>query len=358
MNYSFLDQAVHRLAFGAPHLQITLCEIEDSLFENDFKKTKMASPIFVTSLPRAGTTILLEALEKIPGLASHRYSDMPFVYAPRLWSTLSASFRKNDKRSPRAHGDGIAIGIDSPEAFEEIFWLRYWPEKYRGDRIQLWEAEPANPEFDDFMIRHMRKIVALRQPTGGRYISKNNANIARLDYLSTHFVGASIIVPFRDPIEQARSLLRQHENFSERHLLTPFVKRYMNDIGHFEFGELHRPIDFPGVDRLVRDHDPHGLDYWISYWIAAYRYILEHAEDVILVPLEKLRQDAEPWLVSLLNRLGVDADGHLREAARCFGPAKTKQFSGSKSSLAREARQIHDELDALSTAQLNGKFTR
>jgi len=35
----------------------------------------------------------------------------------------------------------------------------------------------------------------------------------------------------------------------------------MSDIGHYEFGDLHRPIDFPGLDDLTRGRDPSKPDY-------------------------------------------------------------------------------------------------
>ncbi|MFM8584267.1 MAG: hypothetical protein ACKOFW_22650, partial [Planctomycetaceae bacterium] len=35
-------------------------------------------PIFLTGLARSGTTILLEELSRLPGVATHRYRDFPF----------------------------------------------------------------------------------------------------------------------------------------------------------------------------------------------------------------------------------------------------------------------------------------
>jgi len=88
----------------------------------DVDDVEVEAPIFITSLPRAGTTILLAALNSVPQLATHLYRDMPFVMAPLLWSRLSGRFRKQAVLQERAHGDGIAIGYDSPEAFEEVIW--------------------------------------------------------------------------------------------------------------------------------------------------------------------------------------------------------------------------------------------
>ncbi len=244
--YSAMDRSVHRLAFARPFVQLAAADLEDTVFRRDVEDVPDRPPLFVTSLPRAGTTVMLTALHGVPGVATHLYRDMPFVMAPLLWSRLSGAFAKPGGVRERAHGDGIEVGYDSPEAFEEVIWRAFWPDKFRQDHIELWRETDARDDASAFFRRHFRKIVALRCDGEGRYVSKNNGNIARLDLLPVMFPGAHIVVPLRDPIEHAASLLRQHENFAEQHARDPFVKRYMRDIGHLEFGELHTPIAFDG----------------------------------------------------------------------------------------------------------------
>ncbi len=77
-----LDRLVHRIAFAKSSVQIAAAEIEDSLFRRDLEAVDVGGPIFITSLPRAGTTILLTASAAAPELATHLYRDMPFVMAP------------------------------------------------------------------------------------------------------------------------------------------------------------------------------------------------------------------------------------------------------------------------------------
>ena len=156
----------------------------------------------------------------------------------------------------RAHGDGIEVGYDSPEAFEEILWGAFWPEKFFETGIGLWSSADRNTDAEEFFQKHFAKFVALRCQDGvggGRYISKNNANIARLDAIPAMFPDASIVVPIRSPVAHAASLLRQHQNFLAQHKTDPFAKRYMQDIGHLEFGDLHRPIQFPGLAERLLD---------------------------------------------------------------------------------------------------------
>jgi len=346
LSYSTLDRLVHRIVFGAPGLQMTAADIENAVFGSTYRHLEAARPIFITSLPRAGTTVLLEALHLLPGLATHLYRDMPLVMAPILWSKLSGPFRKSAEMRERAHGDGLRIGFDSPEAFEEVLWMSFWPKKYANDGIALWAAEDFWEEVRDFFRDHMRKIIALRHPSGGRYISKNNGNIARLDLLLAMFTDAQIVVPVRRPVDHAASLLRQHLNFLKRHAEDAFTQRYMADIGHFEFGALHRPIDFPGLAELVSGRDPLSLEYWLGYWIAAFEHVLTRADRLILISHDEMRRDPSSALERLCDVLGIDARDGLAEAARMFrgAPAATKPEVSC--SLRDRAESLHADLMA------------
>lgn len=291
-DYSSLDRAIHRLAFANRAIQLSAADIERSLFGRQYRDIAIHSPVFITSLPRAGTTLLLEIFSRIPGFATHRYRDMPFILAPLLWQRISGNFRKQAKLQERAHGDGMQVSYDSPEAFEEVVWHTCWPQKYRTDCILPWSADEASDEFREFLTAHMQKIIALRsqeQADSHRYVSKNNANIARIALLKRLYPDAVILVPFRNPVDHAASMLRQHENFLARHAGDPFSKKYMQDIGHFEFGQLHRPIRFAGTggERLARAGTPDTLDYWLAYWIEAFEHVVAHREQVLLLSYER-----------------------------------------------------------------------
>ena len=80
--------------------------------------------VFVSGLARSGTTILLNAIYGSNEFASLSYQDMPFVLAPNLWSKLFFKKQENNLIE-RAHGDGIRVSAESPEAFEEVFWMTF-----------------------------------------------------------------------------------------------------------------------------------------------------------------------------------------------------------------------------------------
>ena len=102
MNYSALDRLLHRIAFSTPSAQIIAADIENKVLGSVFASTQAARPIFIASLPRAGTTLFLEVLSQFPSLASQSYRDMPFVMAPLLWSRVSRAFRKRAELNERA----------------------------------------------------------------------------------------------------------------------------------------------------------------------------------------------------------------------------------------------------------------
>lgn len=317
MSYSRLDRLVHRLAFAGLELQKAVADVEDRLYAPSLNDVTERPPVFITSLPRAGTTLLLETIAGLPGYATHTYRDMPFVLCPLLWDRVSRPFRKPGALQARAHGDGMAVGFDSPEAFEEVLWRAFWPDKYADGRIRLWSADDRDPEFEDFFHRHMRKIILRAAQGNGRYVSKNNANIARIPLLRRLFPASPIIVPFRNPLDQAASLLSQHRRFTELHAQDSFARKYMEDIGHLEFGATHRPIAFP----VVSAAPPTGLEYWLATWTAAFSHILRLGDAVHLVDFDGLCAAPQESLAALGAVLGDTAA--LRARAGKFRAANT-----------------------------------
>ena len=349
-DYSGLDRFLHKLAFSGSLVQKVVGDLDDSMFAKSGASDSVDRPIFVTSLPRAGTTILLTALASLPQLASHTYRDMPFVMAPVLWSKLSGRFQKGSAMKERAHGDGIEVGFDSPEAFEEILWRAFWPDKFSDTGIALWTEADRDSEAEAFFRKHMAKIVSLRCPAGvgGRYISKNNANIARLDLIPAMFPDASILVPVRAPMAHAASLLRQHINFLEQHKTDAFTKRYMHDIGHLEFGDLHRPIQFPGLAARQAGMSADTLDYWLAYWIAAFEYVKARRDRLVIVSHEAVCNHGPETTDRLFAALGIEADDRKAGVAGFFKPeaARERTYPDHDAALREEAEGLYAELSA------------
>ena len=120
-NYSWLEQKFHKFALSSQFMREVTFDFES---KNISPSSETENHIFITGLARAGTTILLNALYKSNIFASLSYADMPFVLAPNLWSKISF-IKKDLDLKERAHGDGIKVSKESPEAFEEVFWKTF-----------------------------------------------------------------------------------------------------------------------------------------------------------------------------------------------------------------------------------------
>jgi len=349
--YSAVDRVLHQLAFTTYGAQAALADCEDRLYANRLSVCKVDRPVFITSLPRAGTTLLLETCARLPEFASHCYRDMPFVLIPCFWSRFSTMFRQEGQMRERAHGDGMLIDFDSHEALEEIVWKTFWGKHYGKDRIRPWQAtECGDEEFKSFLYSHLRKIIYLRCGDGapaGRYVSKNNLNIARIPVLHRLFPDALVITPFRRPLDHAASLLQQHRNFSDMHKNDPFARKYMRAIGHFDFGANLRPIDFNGwLDRGKRD-DPTALAFWLQYWVEAFDYLLDTAGEAdCFVSYEALCDDPQRGLGKIADAIDCRDVDALLSGAGNIRAVRPRQVDSAEvpQHLLRKADQVYRRL--------------
>lgn len=307
-SYSDMEQFLHGVAFSSPATQRKISRLEDFVIGRP--RVEPAPPIFITSLARGGTTALLNALTSCPGIASHTYRDMPFLTAPVLWNRLAGGSKRKVTRRDRAHGDGLSIDLDTPEAFEEALWKMLWPEKYSRDGIALWTEADHDPDADRFISDQMAKIIRARfgqAPTQKvRYCSKNNANIGRLAYLQSAFPGCKTVVVLRQPSRHAASLHRQHLNFLALQESDRFIRKYMGDIGHLEFGQLFAPLAFPSFD--PSKFDPEDPNHWLDYWISAFGVVWERVcseTSPILVTQDSLRSCPQETMEELACRLDI-----------------------------------------------------
>lgn len=320
--YGRLDRLLHDIAFRTGRAQHALADVEEMLFRDELREIELEDPVSVTALPRSGTTILLRLLHDTGRFAAHTYRDMPFVLCPMLWSRFTRHFGVDDRPTERAHGDGIEVSTASPEAFEEVIWKHFWADHYLDDRIVPWTSGEVRPEFDEFFRSHMRKIALLRredEEERRRYLSKNNVNVARLAALPPSMRGVRLVIPFREPVQHAASLLRQHERFSRIQETDDFVRRYMAAIGHHEFGKELRPVDFGGW--LEGAPSPERLEFWIRYWIATYTFVLEEAgSECLLVSYRRLTDEPEASLGRIADAIEIPERALCSQAGRIRSP--------------------------------------
>lgn len=356
--YSGSTRVLHNLAFASVPAQLALADLEDRLYLKQTAPGAAKYPVFITSLPRAGTTLLLELCYATGEFATHTYRYMPFVFTPVLWRRLTKRMQTTGELRERAHGDGMMVNEDSPEAFEEMLWMAHWDKPYAKNRIRLWQ-QSDNPDFVRFFRNHIRKVVYLshsqQETPARRYVSKNNLNIARIDWLLSHLPTAKIVIPFRHPLHHAESLLRQHLRFLAIHESDPFARHYMAAIGHFDFGVNLRPVNFDNWldnEALAPATD---INFWLAYWIAAYRHLLAKSDpNIIFVDYDALCHDPQQTLGQLAEFLQlVQPENLIRQQDRLETKSQRSNLvSNIQSQYSEQANDIYEQLKARSQINL------
>ncbi len=294
-SYSWLEQKLHKFALSSQFMREVTFDFEST---NIAPASETGDHVFITGLARAGTTILLNALYKSNIFASLSYSDMPFVLAPNLWSKISFN-KKNLELKERAHGDGIKVSTDSPEAFEEVFWKTF-------------------AEEDDELEEKFRVYIAniIRKCKTERYLSKNNQNIKRVQLINSIFSNSKILIPFREPIQHAYSLLTQHKKFIEDAKNDKFISKYMKWIGHTEFGPNYIPIHKQNLN-FPNDLE---INHWIEQWYLTYSdsfQSLKNKKNVHFISYEKLCSTKDYWFqIQKLVNIEKPSDFEFRESKK------------------------------------------
>lgn len=361
-HYGFMARLLHRLALGSDAIAATAFDLDRLLFKADREADDAGPPVFIAGLARAGTTLLMRLLHQTGQFRSLTYRDMPFVTAPNLWRRLSAGSRRKGVLAERAHGDGLQVDFDSPEALEEVFWRIHCRSQYLlSDRlVPMTAAADVVASFRQYLAQ-----ILTSAPASARYLSKNNNNILRLPALREAFPEAVILVPFRDPLAQAQSLWQQHQRFSALHREQPFARRYMGWLVHHEFGGDHRPFDWRetasdppqppprefGVQSEAQPGAPSDQpEYWLQQWLNAYRYLLNQAADptlnLVLVDYDRLcREPAAQWqALAALTGVAPSLPEGLVIQPESAAPSTELPFIPSGHPLSGPAVALHTQL--------------
>ncbi len=290
-------------------------------FETDILRKRLASvsidrPVFIAGLARSGTTILLQTLAAVDGVATHRYRDFPFLWAPYGWHLVQRVLAKPGPPVERPHKDRIYITRESPEAFEEPIWQHFLPHLHDPEALHVLNGEQRNARFEAFFKDHIRKIILLRD--GKRYVSKGNYNVTRIAYLARLFPDARFIVPIREPVDHVASLLRQHRRFLDYAAADPRIAGYLQAAGHYEFGPQRVPVNVTeaGRQRVTQawadGDDPGG---YAHLWREVYDHVRQLLDDGALagriraVRYEDLCADPPGAVADLLDFVELDGAG-------------------------------------------------
>ena len=243
-NYSNIQKFLHDFVLSKKIINKSLFELEKIIYLKN-KDIKNQSHVFITGLPRSGTTSLLYFLFSSGEYASLTYNNMPFILSPHFSKLFH---KKNITKKERLHGDGIDFDNNSPEAFDEIFF-------------------DNNEEFVRNELENYIQLILLSN-NKTKYLSKNNLNYKRIDLIQSIFPNSIFLIPIREPLQHTNSLLNQHLHFSQLQKDVDFIRRYMKYLGHNEFGLNHKPWNDP-----INYQDRGKIDYWLEQWSLFYKDI-------------------------------------------------------------------------------------
>lgn len=296
-----------------------LGNLETRVLGGELEGVTVDRPIYVTSLARAGTTIITEMLSRHPAVTSHHYSDFPPVWTPYWWNALRAKLPLPEVAAEeRAHKDRLQVTPDSPEAVEEVIWMRFFPGAHDDSASNVLDAATDNEAFERFYREHVRKLLAVRGAR--RYLAKGNYNLTRLEYLLKLFPGARFVIPVRDPVWHIASLMKQDRLFCEQHAANPKTRDYMHLLGHFEFGEGKQALNL-GDDELVAEihrlwASGEAVRGWALYWRSLYEHLLARvnsdaalSDACLLVAYDELCTAPGAQIDRILAHAGLDAGG-------------------------------------------------
>ena len=280
-NYNFLQKLLHDFALSGKFINKSLFELDKILYldKDNLSLAKKTSHIFISGMPRSGTTSVLDYLYSLNEFASLKYSNMPFILSPNLPLVFS---KKNLVKKERSHGDGLSIDLNSPEAFDEFFF---------NCDLKFIRKELLN--YISLILKSQNK---------NKYLSKNNLNYKRIDLINSIFPNACFLITIREPLQQSFSLLNQHLNFTKLNEKDKFIERYMRYLGHYEFGPNHQSWNEP-----KKYNEYKNINYWLEQWLMFYENIFEklfNKKNCFFLIYEKLQN--ENYLKSILERIKIN----------------------------------------------------
>ncbi len=276
-NYNKLQKILHEFFLGNKFINKSLFEIEKIIYLE--KKNINSEPhVFITGLPRSGTTSILNFIYSSKIYGSLIYRNMPFILSPNISRLIN---KKNLSKKYRLHDDGITYDLNSPEAFDEIFF----------DNNEIF--------IKNELCNYIQLI--LNSENKKRYLSKNNLNYKRINLIKSILPNSCFLIPIREPLQHSLSLLNQHLHFIKLQKNNNFIKKYMNYLNHNEFGIDHRPWNKP-----INYRDSNMVNYWLEQWCLFYEYIFNkyHTNNnCIFLIYEKLID--QNYIKSLLKKIDL-----------------------------------------------------
>jgi len=335
---------------------VRLGALESRLLERRWRTGSIQHPVYVTGLPRTGTTITLELLSQHRDVATHRYRDMAQPYLPFSWNWLFDRLPLPAERpQERICQDGIFVTRDSPEAVEESIWMRFFPDLHTEMRSAVLGTATSNPAFESYYPATIAKLLLARERS--RYVTKADDNVTRLAYLVRLLPGARFIVMVRRPEAHFASWIKMHELYLGMQQEDSRWFELIRLIGHHAFGRDQRFVN-AGDSELVREirqawDDGERARAFGLYWTSIYGHVLELADRdplvrnaTLFVRHEDLCAAPGPTIDRILAHTMLDAESFAdvreRYVSKLTQPCyyRATLTLGETSSLERATREV------------------
>jgi hypothetical protein len=282
-NYSNIQKFLHDFVLSKKIINKSLFELEKIIYLKNID-IKNQSHVFITGMPRSGTTSLLNFLFMSNEYASLTYNNIPFILSPNFSQLFH---KKNIIKKERMHRDGINFDNNSPEALDEIFF-------------------DNNEDFVRNELVNYIQLILLNK-NKDKYLSKNNLNYKRIDLIQSILPNSIFLIPIREPLQHANSLLNQHLRFSQFQKEDDFIRRYMNYLGHNEFGLNHKPWN--NTNDFI---DFNNINYWLEQWYLFYKFIykkFQSYENCYFVIYEEL--DNSNYIEKILKKTNLEKNKNI-----------------------------------------------
>ena len=340
--YNFLDKLLHEQFLGNNVLSNFCYEriLSKSSKENEIIKS---NNIFITGLARAGTTALLNRFYATEELGSLLYKFMPFILLPEI-AKIASNSKNNIPTQERFHSDGIKINLNSPECLDEVFWIKSKTDCNYKEFLKPTIVANETLRGYNYLIEKFKLIQGKN-----RMLIKNNNNHLRLRSLLEYFTDSYFLFIYRDPINHANSLLKQHLNFTNLQREDKFILNYMNLIGHFEFGAGAKSFIYKADEKEFYKKNKFNINYWLNQWIKTHKWILEenftNYSNFILISYEDLCSNEMNLYKKLCDKVKIL---NFDKGVIFKSSNKTKNLKDIETKLLNTSGKLYEKLKKIS----------
>lgn len=246
-------------AFGAQALRVDLlrCLRNLLLFEEveagfpAVLSRPIQAPVFITGMPRSGTTFLHRLILQDPGMAAPRLFQLVYPYAShngvgtalrKAWLSLQLSLFRSV--APDLHALH-PIAVDAPEEctdiIAQVFRSLRFDAMYRVPSYIAWLQDCGFLDAYRFHRRFLQHLDA--QMPGRRWVLKSPDHVFALDDLKRVYPDARLVCIHRDPVRVLASVAKLTQT-----LRRPFAR----DVDRFEVGRDVLAYWLDGSERMTR----------------------------------------------------------------------------------------------------------